>query len=234
VELLLLLLLCVCVCVCVCVLDAAAEGHSHKAQASWDKGCAWTRWPAVQALVSAPRTSACEARAHTFKFWLSHWIPCPVILGIPCATRLIDNPSYIISSQVIADTALFGPLHVAGYFTHMALCEGGGPEEVMRKLRRDFWPTFSAELTVWPVVQAANFKLVPVQFQLLVVNLFTILDSCFMSFARANDGWFERLFPDLAARLGVEAPPAAAAAAAAAAADVSVAGGGSTKEKKES
>ncbi|KIZ00261.1 Protein SYM1 [Monoraphidium neglectum] len=157
-------------------------------------------------------------------------------MALDRAARALLTPGSFafVGGKVIADTALFGPLHVAGYFTHMALCEGGGPEEVMRKLRRDFWPTFSAELTVWPVVQAANFKLVPVQFQLLVVNLFTILDSCFMSFARANDGWFERLFPDLAARLGVEAPPAAAAAAAAAAADVSVAGGGSTKEKKES
>ena len=33
-----------------------------------------------------------------------------------------------------------------------------------------------------------------------------------MSWSRANDGWFIRLFPDLAARLGMEAAPAAAAA----------------------
>lgn len=87
----------------------------------------------------------------------------------------------------------------------MTLCEGGSLTDVQAKLRRDFWPTFSAELAVWPVVQvgraalqaagrpalaspsvphpaclpavcqAANFKLVPVQYQLLCVNFFTIL-----------------------------------------------------------
>lgn len=76
---------------------------------------------------------------------------------------------------MVADTAIFGPLHVAGYFTHMTVCEGGTMADVRAKLRRDFWPTFSAELAVWPAVQAANFKLVPVQYQLLVVNTFTIL-----------------------------------------------------------
>ena len=76
---------------------------------------------------------------------------------------------------MVADTAIFGPLHVAGYFTHMVLSEGGTLGDVRRKLARDFWPTFSAELTVWPVVQTANFKLVPLQYQLLVVNLCTIL-----------------------------------------------------------
>lgn len=171
----------------------------------------------------------------------------------------------------------------------MTLCEGGTLDDVRTKLRRDFWPTFSAELAVWPVVQvramrgafcyealqysrcstaktllcapmrpllalwclvlqAVNFKLVPVQFQLMVVNVFTILgevfegcragcselptsfvaaihylhlhcmslaDSCFMSWARANDGWFPRLFPGLAAQLGVQPHLAAASSGAA-------------------
>lgn len=48
------------------------------------------------------------------------------------------------------------------------------------------------------------------EYQLLVVNLLTIADSCFMSWSRANDGWFPRLFPDLAARFGAEAAAAPA------------------------
>lgn len=103
--------------------------------------------------------------------------------------------------QVVVDTAVFGPAHVAGagpptacsaaaaanakaqlpvratrhfqprqgqhaerclsgdadpgagYFSYMTVLEGGGLPEIAAKLRRDFWPTFSAELAVWPVVQ---------------------------------------------------------------------------------
>lgn len=153
---------------------------------------------------------------------------------------------------MLADTAIFGPIHVGGYFTHMTLCNGGSWGDAAEKLRRDFWPTcallllllrcclcrfrrccrgfwptclllllslpelfllaplparmsctasysiapaacctippsacpagtparmrcrFSAELTVWPAIQVVNFKLVPAEYQLLVVNMFTI------------------------------------------------------------
>lgn len=127
-------------------------------------------------------------------------------IGLDKVARRLLTPGTMsfVAGKVVADTAIFGPIHVGGYFTHMELCEGGSLQTVRDKLRRDFWPTFSAELTVWPVVQAINFRMVPLQYQLLVVNAFTILDSCFMSFARANDGWFERLFPVLAVRLGMQ------------------------------
>ncbi|KAI3428656.1 hypothetical protein D9Q98_007479 [Chlorella vulgaris] len=138
-------------------------------------------------------------------------------IGLDRAAAALLRPGTLafVGGKVVADTAIFGPVHVAGYFTHMTLCEGGTLDDVRTKLRRDFWPTFSAELAVWPVVQAVNFKLVPVQFQLMVVNVFTILDSCFMSWARANDGWFPRLFPGLAAQLGVQPHLAAASSGAA-------------------
>ena len=38
----------------------------------------------------------------------------------------------------------------------MALCEGGSLADVRHKLQKDFWPTFSAELTVWPVIQVGS------------------------------------------------------------------------------
>lgn len=82
--------------------------------------------------------------------------PAPRLQGIPCALPAKPRPSPSPCLQVVADTAIFGPLHVAGYFTHMTLCEGGGLPDVGAKLRSDFWPTFSAELTVWPVVQASG------------------------------------------------------------------------------
>lgn len=128
----------------------------------------------------------------------------------------------------------------------------------------------------------ANFKLVPLHYQLLVVNLFTILgarqqlwcwslqagvaswalpaahqaqllpppcpftrfvpplpphcsppsaDSCFMSWSRANDGWFPRLFPVLAAKLGMDNPPSSGSAAAAAAGGKPAAGAAAVQRR---
>ena len=127
-----------------------------------------------------------------------------------------------VGAKVVLDTAIFGPVHTAGYFTHMeVLGNGGGLEQVKKKLQSDFWPTFTgtcgrtyvravvvreggggirrarpaspcnvvrpplallppAECAYWPALQAFNFKVVPVDYQLLVVNFAAILDSAFM------------------------------------------------------
>lgn len=154
-------------------------------------------------------------------------------IGLDRAARrfFVPGSPTFIAAKVLADTGIFGPLHVAGYFTFYTLVEGGGLPDVAAKLRTDFWPTFSAELFVWPAVQVANFKLVPLHYQLLVVNLFTILDSCFMSWSRANDGWFPRLFPVLAAKLGMDNPPSSGSAAAAAAGGKPAAGAAAVQRR---
>ncbi len=51
---------------------------------------------------------------------------------------------------------------------------------------------------MWPLVQAANFALVPVRHQLLVVNSFSLLDAAFISWAGHQEGWLDTL----RARLG--------------------------------
>lgn len=83
-----------------------------------------------------------------------HAAACRVRCAVRKPTALVACRPRAPARQVVADTAVFGPLHVAGYFTHMTLSSGGTWADAKAKLRSDFWPTFSAELTVWPVVQA--------------------------------------------------------------------------------
>jgi protein Mpv17 len=42
------------------------------------------------------------------------------------------------------------------------------------------------QVSVWPLVQSVNFSVVPVRHQLLVINMFTIVDAAFMSWARGQ------------------------------------------------
>lgn len=80
-----------------------------------------------------------------------------------------------VSLKVLLDTAVFSPLHILGYFAVMNMGDGGSWQDLKKKVSTDFIPTLTAELTVWPAVQAVNFKLVRVEYHLLVVNLLTIL-----------------------------------------------------------
>lgn len=56
---------------------------------------------------------------------------------------------------------------VACFFTVMTVAEGGGRRAVAHKLRDMYVPTLKANYAVWPAVQIINFRLMPVQFQLV-------------------------------------------------------------------
>ena len=53
-------------------------------------------------------------------------------------------------------------------------------QDVKQKWKRDFWPTWLAELALWPAIQTLNFAKVPVRHQLLVVNSICLFDATFL------------------------------------------------------
>lgn len=52
----------------------------------------------------------------------------------------------------------------------MTVAEGGGKRAVEHKLRDMYVPTLKANYLVWPAVQLINFRLMPLQFQLVSHN----------------------------------------------------------------
>jgi hypothetical protein len=53
----------------------------------------------------------------------------------------------------------------------MTIAEGGGRRAVSHKLRDMYLPTLKANFMVWPLVQIINFRLMPLQFQLVSIFL---------------------------------------------------------------
>jgi hypothetical protein len=51
----------------------------------------------------------------------------------------------------------------------MTIAEGGGRRAVSHKLRDMYLPTLKANFMVWPLVQMINFRLMPLQFQLVSI-----------------------------------------------------------------
>ncbi|KAE8728796.1 hypothetical protein F3Y22_tig00004072pilonHSYRG00205 [Hibiscus syriacus] len=69
-----------------------------------------------------------------------------------------------------------------------------------RGCKGDFVPAFILEGGLWPIVQFANFQYIPVRYQLLYVNLFCLLDSCFLSWVEQQEDapwkqWLNSLIP---------------------------------------
>jgi protein Mpv17 len=56
---------------------------------------------------------------------------------------------------------------IALFFTVMTVAEGGGRRAISHKLREMYLPTLKANFMVWPAVQIINFRVMPIQFQLV-------------------------------------------------------------------
>lgn len=77
--------------------------------------------------------------------------------------------------RVAFDQLVFAPFGVACFFTAMTIAEGGGKRAVYHKMRDMYVPTLKANYMLWPAVQVINFRLMPVQFQLVSPLLCRIL-----------------------------------------------------------
>ncbi|GFR47713.1 hypothetical protein Agub_g9467 [Astrephomene gubernaculifera] len=107
-----------------------------------------------------------------------------------CSRLLRSGTPAFLAAKLIADTAVMGPLYVVAFYAWgSAFIDRTGFEGFRTKIVKDFLPTFTAELAVWPLFQAFNFTRIPVEHQLLAVNAMTLVDACFLSWARAQEDW---------------------------------------------
>jgi len=91
-----------------------------------------------------------------------------------------------VGVKVLLDTAIFNPIFLVVFFTTVSLLEGLSMHDIGRKLYRDFVPSYAVDCSIWPPIQTVNFRLVPVKFQLLVVNLGCYFDDVFLSYVQHN------------------------------------------------
>ncbi|XP_020585724.1 protein Mpv17 [Phalaenopsis equestris] len=95
--------------------------------------------------------------------------------------RLQPKTPKFVAAKVASDALIFGPLDLLIFFSYMGFASGKNVEQVREDVKRDFLPSLVIGGGIWPLVQIANFRFVPVRYQLLYVNFFCLLDSCFLS-----------------------------------------------------
>ena len=108
-----------------------------------------------------------------FKF-LSRAFPITKSAGIGPALKMVAFDQLIFApvgmmSRILLLQYYYTDLTtgIATFFTVMTVAEGGGRRAVGHKLRDMYLPTLKANFMVWPLVQIINFRLMPIQFQLV-------------------------------------------------------------------
>lgn len=64
----------------------------------------------------------------------------------------------------------------------MTVAEGGGRRALTRKFQDVYLPTLKANFVLWPAVQILNFRVVPIQFQIVSTIVIKLLCTVILIF----------------------------------------------------
>ncbi|QIW97581.1 hypothetical protein AMS68_003099 [Peltaster fructicola] len=97
--------------------------------------------------------------------------------------RIPSSPNLEILARVGADQCIFASANLFVFLSSMAIMEGSDPKQ---KLESTYWNALQKNWMVWPVVQFTNFKFVPLEHRVLVVNVISLGWNCYLSFLNSQ------------------------------------------------
>ena len=88
--------------------------------------------------------------------------------------RIPGSPNLEIAARVAADQGVFACCNLFVFLSSMAIMEGTDPK---KKLESTYWTALQKNWMVWPAVQFTNFKFVPLEHRVMVVNIVSLGES---------------------------------------------------------
>ncbi|KAI9831810.1 MAG: Protein required for ethanol metabolism [Sarea resinae] len=101
----------------------------------------------------------------------------------------LPNKNAEILARVGLDQGLFAGANLFCFLTSMSIMEGSDPK---KKLDEAYWTALKKNWMLWPFVQVANFKFVPLDYRVLVVNVISLGWNCYLSYINSQSGSSEK------------------------------------------
>jgi len=90
---------------------------------------------------------------------------------------LVDST---VLKKVALDELLFDPFCVVFFFTVISLLEGKNLNQIVEKVKKEYWITQKMSWRIWPLVQLINFAVVPGELRLLFINMVSFFWGIFL------------------------------------------------------
>lgn len=90
----------------------------------------------------------------------------------------LSSKNGTIAARVACDQFVFAPVNMGIFLSTMAYLEGASPRE---RLSKAYVPGMVNNFLLWPWVQGVNFKYVPLEHRVLVVNFVALGESIYLS-----------------------------------------------------
>ncbi|KAK3719510.1 Protein required for ethanol metabolism [Vermiconidia calcicola] len=95
------------------------------------------------------------------------------------------RPNLEIVAKVLTDQTVFASTNLLLFLSSMALMEGTDPK---KKLEDNYMMAVKKNWMLWPAVQSINFKYVPLELRVLVVNIVSLGWNCYLSYLNSSSG----------------------------------------------
>lgn len=87
------------------------------------------------------------------------------------------------------DQLIFTPTNLLCFLSSQAIMEGSSPKA---KIESTYGTAITKNWMLWPWVQLVNFKVVPLEHRVLVVNVVSLGWNCYLSYLNSQPGGGEK------------------------------------------
>jgi len=101
--------------------------------------------------------------------------------------RIPSKLTVQVIQKILLDEFLFGPVYLSAFFVSISTLEGMTREQTIQHLRKEFWPTFKMDITVWPPAQAINFFYLPPAYRVLYISSISLFWNAYLSMVQHRD-----------------------------------------------
>jgi len=92
-----------------------------------------------------------------------------------------------VASKVLIDQVFWNPIFGVMFFSYLTATSGGGPTEIMAKIKADLQTAVMGSWAVWVPAHTVNFAFIPPAQRLLYINTIQIGYNIFLSFPGNKD-----------------------------------------------
>ncbi|KAK9235842.1 hypothetical protein V1525DRAFT_408653 [Lipomyces kononenkoae] len=90
-------------------------------------------------------------------------------------------------ARMTVDQTVWAPFGLASFYVSMGVLQLHSWDQIKEELRTKWWRTMIGNYAVWPAVQFVNFRLIPLDYRLMFVNIISIGWNAFLSWFSATN-----------------------------------------------
>ena len=115
-------------------------------------------------------------------FFIAPFLHFNYCYTLPYVAGSSTNHTIIALKKIIFDQLVLAPTYFFMFYHVVNKIDGKFFSHANDQLIQKFWPTMIANWKIWPMVNFLNFLIIPIHYQVLWNNFFSLFFNAYLSF----------------------------------------------------